>query len=173
MRSIVAIAALAFTTSCFAQFSAPAELDALSWTVGEWESTFDMAMMGQTTPVKGYMEIKRLPMFYKYTAWFDFGGFKMDEEMFLGWDTAKSRYTLHAFANTGSDPRIEYGTFKDGKLSMIAEPWGPAQTVARSVLWAAPEGKLRFTLEMQEGTKWVPSMDSTWTKVKKASAAKR
>ena len=166
MRKLALFSLAAFSTSAFAQFSAPKELADLKWMLGTWESDFTMEMQGQKAPGKGVMEITDEGMFIKLKATFDFGVFTMKEDMYLGWDAAKKRYFMHAFTNVGADPRIEYGTLKDGKLTMTTEPWGPGKDVGKSGLWAEGKEKVIFKLDMKSGDKWVPSMDSVWTPVK-------
>lgn len=147
----------------------PAELKALDWMKGEWTGTFKMTMEGSTMEMTSWMKVSMEGQFMKFESTNEWGGMKMTEVGFLGWNASTKKYGMWTFTNMSPEPRIESGAINAGKLVMTSQPWtvmeGMTMT-SRVTLWESAPGKQDFKMEFQQDGKWVDVGGGQLTKKK-------
>lgn len=146
------------------------EMQKWDWMVGEWESssTWNMPDMPEMN-VEATMKVEWDGQFLRQTSVSDFEGMmKMTETMMFGYDPYKEKYHSTSFTNMAPTPRIEWGTFEDGKLVMVSEPWQIMgdESVSRATLVKVSNDEIKFKLEFKYGDEWAVISDGTFKRKK-------
>lgn len=85
----------------------------------------------------------------------------------LTYDRKTKQYVSFWFDSTATNDMHSKGNFEGDKLVLVSDPTeieGMGKVVMRSSWWKTKDDGVGFSLEMQQGDKWVPMMDGLFKK---------
>lgn len=170
-RWILAATLLLVTVFAHAQapsMEPPAELKKLDWMIGEWSGNVKMSMEGMDMEGVMTYSLSWSGQFIKGISVWDVQGMKMTEDMYMGWDPQKGKYSSYTFTNFAPTPRIEWGESKGDTTVWMSEPWitspGQPATLSRVTLTKVSGSEMKFLLEFKAGDQWQKIGDAVFKK---------
>lgn len=148
------------------EMAPPAELKKLDWYMGEWSGKFNFSMPDMQGEATFTFKNEWDGNFIRTTSTMEFGGMKMTETTFLGWNDKVKKYEQYTFTNIANTPRIERADPGDTQWVFLSEPWnaGGAEVVSRATLTKKSTTEMEMLLEFKDGSNWTKVGSGTFKK---------